>query len=274
MGRLAASFVAFVVALIIGISLSGRSGTEEPGSTAVEPTAATSTTEPRAVFASYSETVLGPAVVITGEPYMSGSQLVVEFDLVSLAPTGDAATVARQLGFGTTLEVLPEDLDTLFLDDWAVEVGNERISGTTANPAARAARFEVGDGFDPTGIDNIVIDSYAVLAPFSADIQLGTGNESAVVAPGVTARLLAVTEQATTIVQIEAVSDRGFNLDNLRMSGIGPGWLSAVREAEGRPRWNLTHESPTAPSPISIRAEGASWIVVDEAIPVILGEDQ
>jgi hypothetical protein len=215
---------------------------------------------------------LGPAVVIADEPYVSGSQVVVEFDLVSLAPTGDAATVERQLGFGSTLEVLPADLDTVFLDSWSLETDGERISGTTANPAARAARFEVGNDFDPAEIRNILIDSYAVLAPLSAEIQLGTGDESAVVAPGLTARLLNVTEQANTIVQIEVVSDRDFNLDNLRVSGLGPGWLSAVREAEGRPRWNLTYGSPTAPDPILIRVEGASWIIVDQSIPIFPGE--
>jgi len=274
LGRVAASFIVFVIALVSGAALSGGATTSEPIEPRTANTAATTSAAPRAVFVSPSETLLGPAVVIAGEPYMSGSQLVIEFDLVSLAPTGDAPTIERQLGFGSTRQLLPEDLDTLFLESWSLGIGNERISGATANPAARAARFEVGDGFDPTEIDQIAIESFAVLAPFSADIQLGVGNESQIVAPGLTARLLAITQQAKTIIQIEVVSDRDFNLDNLRVSGIGPGWLSAVREAEGRPRWNLTHESSTAPDPILVRVEGASWIAIDQSIPIDPGGER
>jgi hypothetical protein len=272
MGRVAASIIMFLIAFVTGSWLFGGGGSA--GATATTTPAATTTTPPQAVFVSPAETVLGPAIVIAGEPDLAGSELAIQFDLIGLAPTGDAASVQRHLGFGNTMDVLPQDLETLWLNDWSLEAGNDRISGTTANPAARAARFEVGGEFDASQIDRVVIDSYAVLAPLRADIRLGIGTESAVVAPGLTARLLAITEQAKSIVQIEMVSDREFNLDNIRISGVGPGWLSAVPEAEGRPRWNLTHESPVAPDPIMIRVEGASWITVDQSIPVVLGSGQ
>ncbi|MDJ0663717.1 MAG: hypothetical protein QNJ75_04100 [Acidimicrobiia bacterium] len=271
--RVAVSLVVFAVSLPVGSWIANRDGASAISAPTTAPQA-TTTTEPRAVFVSPQETVLGPAVVIADAPYLSGSQIVVEFELAGLAPTGDSAVVLRQLGFGNELEVNPEDLDTLFVDSWYLVAGSDTIDGTTSNPAARAARFEVGDGFDPATIEEVVVDSYSLLAPFSADITLSVGNESAVVAPGITARLLAVTEQAKTIVQIEMISERDFVLDNLRVSGIGPGWLSAVREAEGRPRWNLNHESPAAPDPILIRVEGATWIKVDQSVPVVLGEGQ
>ena len=96
------------------------------------------------------------------------------------------------------------------------------------------------------------------------------GSDSAVVAPGITARLLAVTEQAVTIVQVEVISERNFNYDNITVLGVGPGWKSAVREAEGRPRWNLTYESPQAPSPIPLEISGSVWLSLDTDIPVLL----
>ena len=274
MGRIAASIITFAVALVVGAWLASSGDIGQSSTTSPSTAAAPATTAPTAVYVSPSETVVGPAIVVAGEPAVSGSQFAIEFDLIGLAPTGDAASVERQLGFGNTINVLPQDLETIWLDSWSLMVEGDRISGSTANPGARAARFEVGDGFDTTMIDGVVIDSYAVLAPLRADLRLGVGNESAVVAPGLTARLLAITEQTKTIVQIEMVSDRDFNLDNLRVSGIGPGWLSAVREAEGRPRWNLTHESSSAPDPLLIRVEGTSWIGVDESIPVVLGAGQ
>ncbi len=273
MRRTAASVIVFAVALAIGASLSwGNGGIDDTVTT--QPSVTPTTAQPREVFASQLETVVGPAVVVAAEPYLSGSELVVGFDLINLAPTADSATVVRQLGFGNSIEVQPGELDILFLDDWWMEAGDERIPGTTANPAARTARFEVGAEFDVSTLGEIGIDSFALLAPLSADVHLGPGNETAVVAPGLTARLLAVTEQAKTIVQIEMISTRNFNLDNLRVTGIGPGWLSSVREAEGRPRWNLTHESADAPDPIEIRVEGAGWLVVQQSHPVVIEASQ
>jgi hypothetical protein len=80
------------------------------------------------------------------------------------------------------------------------------------------------------------------------------------------------TEQANTIVQIELLSDSGSSLDSLRVSGTGPGWVSAVREAEGRPRWNLTYDADAAPAEIHIRVEGATWLTVDTEVDVIFPE--
>ncbi len=267
MRHAAAAVVAFVIAVVIGVFVADSDGQEQAITTTTS--AATTTTEtPRAFFVSEDETVVGPAVIVAGSPYLDRNQLDVDFDVVTLAPTSDAADVTQQLGFGNTLVVPPEELNTMFLDSWVLVAGEDEIAGAAANPAARAARFDVGGDFDLATIDRIEIDSYAVFTPISADLELGVGNESARVSPGVTARLLAVTEQASTIVQIEILSERGFNLDNLRVSGIGPGWVSAVREAEGRPRWNLTFQEANAPSPISIRVEGSVWITVERSVMV------
>jgi hypothetical protein len=269
----AAAVVVFLVAIVIGVLLTGRSSDEPVVATTIA-AASTTTTEPRAVFVADGETIVGPVAIIAAAPYVDGTQLVVGFDVANLAPTGDAADVIEQLGFGSQVVIPPEELNTVYLDNWVLTAGGEQIDGTAANPSARAARFEVGPDFDLASVENIAISSYALLTPVSVELELGIGNESGRVAPGVTARLLAVTEQANTIVQVELLSDRGFNLDNLRVSGTGPGWLSAVREAEGRPRWNLTFDSASAPSPIRMKIEGSVWVTVNGSIDVSVEEPE
>ena len=271
--KTAAAVVVFVFAAVVGTLISPNSSDE----TATTPTAPQQTTTagvPRAFFVDEDETVVGPAVIVADTAHIDGTQLVVSFDIATLAPTADSADVIRPQGFGNFMTIAPEDLVTVFLDDWQVTANGTDIPGTVANPSARAARFEVGSGFDLSSIERVEISSYALLTPVSSEIALAAGSESAPVAPGITARLLAVTEQANTIVQVELTSDREFNLDNLRVTGAGPGWLSAVREAEGRPRWNLTFDSETAPSPILMEVEGSVWMVVDVAVTVTLGEPE
>jgi len=268
----AAAVTVFAVALVVG-ALIGRSGNsaDAAGTVTSAPTS-TSTTVLRVVFAAENETVLGPVVIVADEPYLDGTQLVVPFEVENLAPTADAADVIAPLQFGNSLTIAPEDVDSVFLDQWLLHTSTDEIPGSTANPAARAARFEVGEEFDIASIESVTLPSYSLFIPMESEIALSVGSESATIAPGLTIRLLAVTEQANTIIQVEARSDRDFNLDSLRVSGAGPGWLSAVKEAEGRPRWNLTYDAETAPSPITALVEGSVWVTVDQSVEVVLPE--
>ena len=265
----AAAVVAFIVAFALGSFFGGR------GDAAVAPTTttgATSLVDPPAepVFVQPGETVIGPAVVIAKDLRLDGNQVVLEFELESLAPVGDAATITDFLSFQATESIPPQDLATVYLDGWVLETTAGDIPGTSANPAARTARFEVDSGFSLDTITSVRLASYALLVPIRSEFVLDVGSDTAIVAPGITARLLAVTEQAVTIVQVEVISERDFNYDNITVLGAGPGWKSAVREAEGRPRWNLTYESPTAPSPIPLEIAGSVWVSLDTDTPVLL----
>ncbi len=266
----AAAVIAFSLAVVTGMIIAGiGSGDSVPSTTS--PPAITTTSTPRAVFFGEGETVVGPVAIIAAEPFIDGTQLVVGFDIATLAPTADSADVELQLGFGSTQVVPPEELITVFLDEWLLTAATGGVPGGAANPGARSARFEVGDSFDVSSIDQITITSYAIFTPISATFEL-TGGESEPIAPGLTARLVAVTEQTNTIVQVELISQNGLSLDGLRVTGSGPGWLAAVREAEGRPRWNLTYDATTAPDQLHLHVEGSAWIAVETAVDVALPE--
>ena len=160
-------------------------------------------------------------------------------------------------------EVPPAELNTVYPDEWSLLTSNGDIPGTVATPEARTARFDVGSDFSLDAVTEVRLDSYGLLVPIDVSFELDLGSETAEVAPGISARLLAVTEQAATIIQVEIQSEREHNYDTIALAGVGPGWKSAVREAEGRPRWNLTYDSPTAPSPIHLRLHGAVWMTIE-----------
>ena len=129
--------------------------------------------------------------------------------------------------------------------------------------------LDVGEGFSLDSVLAVELDSYALLVPIEQEFSLDLANETVQVAPGITARLLAVTEQARSIVQVELISERSFNYDRIALLGAGPGWKSAVREAEGRPRWNLTYDAPQAPDPIPLRIAGSVWIAIESGAEVV-----
>ena len=265
----AAAATVFLLALVAGM-LAGT-GAGESAVTTTKAAAGTTTTVPEALFLGEGETVVGPVAIVAEEPILDGTQLVVRFEMANLAPTADSAEIVRQMGFGNSLVVPPQELITVFLHEWLLTTPAGEIPGGAANPNARSARFEVGDSFSLESIDKITLPSYALLTPVSSTLELA-GGELVPIAPGISARLVAVTEQTNTIVQVELISEGAFSLDGLRVTGSGPGWLAAVREAEGRPRWNLTYDSTTAPEPIRLRVEGAVWINVEDPIEVVLPE--
>jgi hypothetical protein len=257
---------AFMLAGAAGLFLGNRNAAASTPTTSTPPVVL-STAPPVATFVQAGETVVGPVAVVATDIRLDGEQVVLDFQLQNLAPLRDAATVTQVEGFGVR-EVLPEDLETVYTDQWTLVTTSGDIPGTAANPSARAARFDVGPDFALNSIEEVRLASYALRTPIDADFALDLDNDNAHVAPGLTARLLAVTEQTVTILQVEVLSERNFNTDNIRISGRGPGWKSAVREAEGRPRWNLTYESGQAPSPIELRLSGSIWLPIEADIPV------
>jgi hypothetical protein len=263
------SLLAFVVGGVIGITL-GSGATADSAAGAVPTTTPPAATAPEPFFVAPEETVIGPAVVIADDLRLDGEQVAMDFALSSLAPVGDAASITQFLGFQAIEEVPAAELETIFLDDWVLSTTAGDIPGTVANPVARTVRFDVGEGFSLDSITAVELDSYALLVPIEDEFDLDLANEVAQVAPGISARLLAVTEQAQTIVQVELISERSFNYDLVGLSGAGPGWKSAVREAEGRPRWNLTYDARQAPDPIPLRITGAIWVPIDSGVQMVV----
>jgi hypothetical protein len=265
-----AAVAAFALALALGFVIggTGEDGLVADGSSA--PSATTTAAATGAVFIQPGETVIGPAVVIAERLVLDGEQVTLAFELESLAPVGDAADITRFLGFRSTEIVPAEDLDTVFLDKWVLVTSSGDIPGTVANPIARTARFDVGPNFSLESVTEVRLASYSLRIPIGIEFSVDLDDNTAEIAPGLTARLVAVTEQTRTIVQVELSSDRDLSYSQVGISGVGPGWKSAVRAAEGRARWNLTYDFPEAPSPISLMLSGSIWVDIDAQPQIVL----
>lgn len=265
--------VVFTLSVAGGVIIGDRTSAADAAQQALASRVPSTTSPPEPVAATFlqpNETVVGAAVVVASDMRLDGEQVVIDFELHNLAPVAEAAAVVRSRGFGSFEEILPEDLDTVFLDRWVLVTAAGDIPGSVANPAARTARFDVGPGFLLASVTEVRLASYALLTPVDVEFALGLGSDRATIAPGITARLLAVTEQAVTIVQVEILSERDFNYDKIIVTGSGPGWKSGVREAEGRPRWNLTYDAESAPAPIPLRLSGSIWVPVDNDSVVLV----
>ena len=271
---IAAAFAVFLLAGAGGWLL-GR-GPDGGDISVSSTTIAVSTIEPAVPsFMSPTETVLGPAVLVAKDLRLDGEQISLEFEMANLAPVGDAASVTRLLGFGSIEEVPPTELNTVYPDKWVLLTAEGEIPGSVATPEARTARFDVGRGFSIDAVTGVRLVSYGLMVPIDSEFSLALDSEATPIVPGVNARLLAVTEQSgTTIIQIELISERAFNFENVTVAGVGAGWKSTVREAEGRPRWNLTYDSPEAPSPLRLRLHGAVWMTVETEADVYIEEGE
>ena len=268
-GIVATALVVFLLAGFGGWFLSRSSATDSVGQTTTTMTV-TTTEPPVAYFNSPYETLIGPAAVVATDLRLDGDEIILEFTVDELQPVGDAASVTRFFGFGLVEEVPAEELGIVYLDAWTLETAGDAIPGSVATPAARTVRFDVGENFSEDAVTGVRLESYGLLVPVDTEFTLDLDSDTATVAPGIDARLLAVTEQARTIIQVELISEREFNYDNLAVAGVGPGWKSAVREAEGRPRWNLTYDFSEAPSPIPIRVYGAAWTTIESGVEIPL----
>ena len=267
-GAVAASAVVLVVSGItafVGVRAATSTLADAPPETAT-------TTAPVARFVADDELVLGQAVLVPGRLAVDGGEATLAYDLVGLAPLADAEPVARFVPFQGLVETDAAETRVVFPDRWTLETTNGDYAGTTANPDASVARFVVPEDLAPADVNAIRLDGFRVRVPFDREFEATDDGAAVEVAPGVAVRILRVTEQeTTTIVQVELLAENLSDSASLEIEGGGPGWIASVREAEGRPRWNLTFDGGMAPDPIQLVVRGALWFDMGEGGSIPIG---
>jgi hypothetical protein len=224
--------------------------------------------QPGVTYAGPGEIALGPAVLVPTDVTVSGRETSVLFDLVHLAPVQGLPTGFTFVPFQGFQEVPVEQAYTVFPDKWTLTVdGGVEVSGTVANPTARAARFNIPDGVTASRVESVRIDSYQIWIPLDQHFVLSTAEPEVEVVPGVVATLVQVSEQAsTTIVRVElshsdpASPTSGFS--GLDLRAIGERAIVSAREAGGAPVWSLTYESPPSDE-IRVTLVGSMWFDVE-----------
>ncbi|MGB9357874.1 MAG: hypothetical protein WCC01_04880 [Acidimicrobiia bacterium] len=271
-GAVAASAIVLVVSGIAAfVGLRAVTGTAEDA-----PPAITTTTAPAARFLADDELVLGQAALVPGRLEIDGGEATFAYDLVGLAPLAGAEAVARFVPFQGLVETDAAEIRVVFPDRWTLETSSGEYAGTTANPDASVARFDVPEDLETAEVHAVRLDGYRVRVPIDREFEAAEGGSAVEVAPGVGIRVLRVTEQATTtIVQAELLAENLSDSASLEIEGGGPGWIASVREAEGRPRWNLTFDGKAGSDPIHLVVRGALWFDMGPggAIP-IAGPDE
>lgn len=259
----------------IGLGVGTIAGVGDAGEILVAPTTTSGAdaTAPPVTYVSPDETVLGQAVLVPEGLEMDGDRAVFSYDLVTIAPLQGA-----EPGFvGLTAQdpgtpVDPLSLTPVFPTDWTLETAGGSFPGETATITSRSVRFDVPSSFSPSQVTGLRIDAYRVPVPINETFEMADDVPTFEVAPGVTLSLIQVVDQGNqTIVQIEILSAEAFNRENLTVEGVGPEWASAVREAEGRPRYNLRRVGEDLQNRFVLRVRGIVWLRVAGPVAVDIG---
>jgi len=265
------------VGLLIGaggiLGIGALTGADSMVTTTVPVAAESTPTVPRPVWVDATETVVGPAVLLPEGLSREGNEVVFRYDLMTLVPLADIEPalqwVSPQSGFAP---IDPEDMDPIHPVRWSLVTAGGDIAGETSNPSARAARFEVVEGFQLDSVEAVRIDEYRLPVPVDVEFELSEGAPRVEVAPGVFVSLISLVDQGEqTIVQVEIASEYALNREHLGIGGVGPQWRSAVREAEGRPRYNLRLGGTERSGPVTLRARGYVWLPASEVVLVTTG---
>ncbi|HSJ72459.1 MAG TPA: hypothetical protein VLA29_12525 [Acidimicrobiia bacterium] len=266
-----------VVAFALGAFAAGSIGVRvirevrtAEGATSLPPSVTTTSQpqDPVTFQVSPTETIIGSAALVPTTLDSSGSSVAIGYDLVTLAPhAGVESWMAFFVSVGGT-EI--GDLDHVYPRGWSIDTEGGSFPGGPANPTTRVARFDVEEGFSLSDITDVRITDAVALFPLDVPFTLSQDEPRREIAEGVTVELLNVSDQGTsTIVQV-GVSFDPLVFDAVFIDGDGPGWRSAVREAEGRPRFNLTWVGGGIPADIPLVMEAAVWVPLSGEFAVSL----
>lgn len=231
---------------------------------------ATTTLPPREYFVAPDETLIASTALVPEAVGSSGTELAIDYDLVSLAPTEGLPPIFFHT-FGNTQEIQNEELSVMFPRDWVLTTESDRFEGGPANTDARVARFELPEGVGPKDIVSVEIIDPLIKASLDMHFELSEQAPIAEIVDGVEAHLLNISAQGdSTIVQIELVVDDPIDL-TFGVEGVGAGWQSANFEAEGRPRVHLAWAGSDLPEVMTFRAHGNQWVEFPGVFPVLVG---
>ncbi len=260
--------------VLLAASLLGDgAGSTAPESTTTTTAAIQAAAKP--VWVDPTETVVGPAVIIPDSLRHEGDELVFRYRLASLAPQfGFEPTIVQLNPQSGPVELGADDLDPIYPTSWTIVADNEEIVGVTSNARARSARFQVPEGFAMSAVEALRLDRYRIPVPINLEFELAEGSATEV-APGVSVSVVRVTSQGSqSILQVEINASENVNRENLAIEGTTAAWLSAVREAEGRPRYNLRYAGSELPDPLVLRARGYVWLPVERSFTIGLEQGE
>jgi hypothetical protein len=217
-----------------------------------------------------NETLIAAAALVPSSMSAEDGAITISYELMSLAPSMGVEPMVEFLGF-TSVETIPnEDLDHVYPRRWVIDTPGGPVEGGPGNESARVALFETDRTLATEDIESVRLIEAVAPFPFIVPVELSTGSPMVDVLPGVSVELLNVSDQgSTTIIQV-AIDVLDEAATHVFVAGEGPGWRSAVFEAEGRPRVNLTWAGGSVPSDIPLLVSGTAWVNIEGLFVVSL----
>ena len=220
-------------------------------------------TDARSYQVDPNETLIASTALVPSKVSDPGGGIAISYDLISIAPSMGVEPMVEFLGF-TSVETIPnEDLDHVYPRRWVIDAAAGPVEGGPANESARTAHFLSDRALTAEDIEAVRLVEALAPFPFAVPVELSVGSPTVEVLPGVSVELLNVSDQgSTTIIQV-AVNLVEYSASHVFVSGDGAGWRSAVFEAEGRPRVNLTWAGGPMPSDIPLIVSGTAWVDIE-----------
>lgn len=217
-----------------------------------------------------TETMISSSALVPTSLQLSGTRLSIEYDLVTRAPHDRVDGVTTFIPGSGFTDVAVSELTHVWPTIWELETTDGVVEGGPVNANVTVARFDVDEGFSPADIVGVRIVEARTPISSTVPFTLSAAEPSAEVVPGITVELLGVSDQgSSTIVQL-GIDAEDPSVASAFVRGHGPGWRSAVLEAEGRPRVNLTYVDGELPDPIPLVAFIEEWVRVVGEFPVSL----
>jgi hypothetical protein len=209
-----------------------------------------------------NETLIASTALVPSSVLNEDGAVTISYDLISLTPSMGVEPMVEFLGFSSVEAVPNEDLDHIYPRRWVIDTPGGPVEGGPGNESARSALFKGDRAMTIDDIGTVRIVEALAPFPFAVPVELSIGSPVVELLPGVSVELINVSDQgSTTIIQV-AVDVADEAATNVFVAGDGAGWRSAVFEAEGRPRVNLTWAGGTLPADIPLVVSGTAWVNV------------
>lgn len=275
------SILLVVVAFLLGAVAAGSIGvrvirevrTDEDATSLPPASTTSSTTAPPATYqVDPTETLIGStALVPIGVEASGSSGVAISYDLVVLAPHAQVDGVTT-FSPGTGITTVPiDEANHIYPRRWVLETTGGVFEGGPSNYGLRIARFDVDDGFSLSEILDVRVVEAVTPFPLEVPFTLSNEDPTVEVVPGIEVELLNVSDQGTSSIVQVAINGGDPELTDVLVRGDGPGWRSAVFEAEGRPRINLTFVGEELPDPIPLVASATLWVEIPGEFSVDVG---
>ncbi|MEN8040607.1 MAG: hypothetical protein ABFR95_03800 [Actinomycetota bacterium] len=271
---IALTIIGFLIGMLaaasIGVRVIEEVRTDEDATSLPPENVSSTTLPPVEYFVDPNETLIASTALVPTSVRASGTDFAIEYELVSLAPRSGIPPI-QYFVRGDLLEFPHEDLHFIYAPTWELTTETQTIEGGPARPDVRVARFDLPEGVTRDAITAVHVIDPLMSFPLDAVFHLSEAEPTVEVIDGVTAELLNVSDQGGSwIVQVEFKADEAYQY-MFSATGVGPGWRSAVFEAEGRPRMNFTWIGEERPVSMSFRITGNQWIELEGSYEVAIG---